>query len=247
MGSDKLWISLEEAATGLGCTPETVEDIARRGVVRSLNQGDKLLVRAEDLKDIKRADGAPLMTVDEMQKRIVMLEQDIARLRETVELLYQINTFAGSRLDPMDDDVLMQLYASICEAGCQTRWTIPRILSCCELFLRLSDSEVQRLNDLTESKDAWRPFFTLCLKQLQYVTTHPDFPYDIDFQRARDLLCRGRANLRAIAVVSIELEKSQGATKELLASMAAADIDAFDTMVRQLKAHSPRGGLQSKK
>jgi hypothetical protein len=110
--------------------------------------------------------------------------------------------------------------------------------------MRLSEIEIEKLNELTETKDTWKPFLMLCLKQIQYVTTHPDFPYDIDLQHARDLLCRGRHNLRSIAVVCIELDHAQGTTKELLANMAASDIDAFDTMVRQLKARSRRGNLQ---
>jgi hypothetical protein len=202
-----------------------------------------MFLRAEDIEEVVSIGALPEMTPEDMRRRIIFLERQVSRLQESVDLMYQVNQMSSSRFETMDDETLLLLYANIRDETENDSWSIRRILSCCEVFMKLGEPEVDRLNGLTDSEDAWQPFFELCLMQHRYVTTHPEFPIDVNLQHCRDLLSVGRDNLRTIATIFIALTLDKDSSYELLAGMAAADIDAFDTLVRQIKKRNPRGNL----
>jgi len=237
------WIPVQQAAQKLGCRVESVQELIGQGLLRKLSNGDKLYVHDSDIDDIVRLHGGAEMPPEEQRRRIVFLEQKVSRLEEALELMFQVNQMSSSRMETMEDEDLLKLYHSIVETEIAKEWTLHRILSCCEVFMRISEVEIERLNDLVDTKTSWRPFYELCLKQLRYVTTHEEFPVDINMQRSRDLLSRGRMNLRELAVLFIELEADKESSYEMLASVAKTDIDAFDALMRQMKKRNNRGRL----
>jgi hypothetical protein len=232
----KDWISIEEAAKRAGCSPEAMAEVADEGVLRKMTAGDVVLVRASDVAELTDLKGGVPMTAEDMKRRILVLERGMARLQRALDILYEANSMAASSLEGMDDDVLVTLYTNI-ESSLQSKeWPVQRIFSCCEVFLRISETEIERLNNLIGTRVAWKPFFELCLKQLDYVVSHPDLKADLDLQRCRDLLVRSRSALRGIAVTVTEIEGCQKTLHSLLTDVAATDVVAFDTAMRQLKS-----------
>lgn len=245
MGSTRSdWTTVREAAERLGTDPDSVKGLTEKGFIRKLSHGDTLLVHSKDIDDILKLRGGVQLSEEEMRREIVFLKREVARLKDAVDLLFQANQMAAARLDPMDDEALLQLFINVVDETRHEAWTTPRIFSCCELFLRISEIEIDRIGAVAETDAPWLPFYRLCLDQLKYVTTHPDFPIDIDLQRARDLLSRGRDNIRSIAIIMIELKESKGSSYELLAAAAATEVDAFDTLVKQMKNRCDSGDMQ---
>jgi len=234
------WISAHEAARRLGCDIDTVRTIAENGAIKWIGEGQKLFFRSGDVDEVCRLSGGAEMSQDESRRRLVFLERKVARLEEALELMLKVNNMSSSRLDPMDDDTIMLLFQNITDSLQEEEWSIPRLLSCCEVFIRISEPEIERLNELFERNDSWRPLLELCLKQLRYVTTHDEFPVDINFQRCFELLGVGRQNLRSMAVIFIELHRLEGTSNDMLAGLAAADVDAFDAVVRQFKSRKSK-------
>jgi len=237
----KAWISVLEASQKLRCDEDAVRELAKRAVVRQLTDGDVIYVRSEDIDEVLSIQGGIKMSPEDAQRRIILLERQVSRLQGALDLMLQVNQMSATQLEPMDDDRLLMLFINICEELKTTEWPIERLLSCCEVFVRISDDEMERLNELANTPTSWRPFYELCLKQLRYVTTHPEFTIDINLQRCRDLLWRGRNNLRSIAVISIEINAAQDTSQNMLARLASADVDEFDDLIKQFKAQG-RGG-----
>lgn len=228
----------------MGCSVEVAEELSTKGSLRRITDGDKVFVRAQDIDEIIRLSGGVEMPPEDMRRRILFLEKQVQKLQEALDLIFQINQMSSTKLDPMDDDTLSLLFTNIRDEFDGDEWSIKRILSCCELYLRISELEVERLNALFSIEDSWRPFFALCLKQLRYVSTHEDFPIDVNLQRCRDILCRSRNNLRSIAIIFIELSAAKNTSYQFLARLASADVDAFDDLMQQMKAKNPRGCLE---
>lgn len=239
----KVWIPIQEAAEKLRCDTDAVRELAKRAVVRQLTDGDVIYVRSDDIDEVVSLQGGIKMSHEEMQRRLILMERQVSRLQGALDLMLQVNQMSGAHLEPMDDDRLLMLFINICEQLKEEAWPIQRLLSCCEVFVRISDDEIERLNELAQTSSSWRPFYELCLKQLRYVTTHSEFTIDVNLQRCRDLLWRGRSNLRAIAVISIEINAAQDTSQRMLARLAAADVEEFDALVKQFKSQGHKGLL----
>jgi len=235
VGSKQGWISIHEAARRLGCDENMARTIAENGAMRWIGEGQKIFLRAEDVDDVVRLNGGPATTNSEVRRRLAFLESKTERISEALDIVLRVNSMAASKLDAMEDDTLLLLYENIRGELNAKEWSQPRLLSCCEVYLKISESEIDRLNELTKSKDTWRPFLELCLKQIKYVLSHEEAPYDIKFQRCYELLNTGRKNLRSIAVVFIELCAMAEAATEMLSRLAASDVDSFDIIMKQSK------------
>jgi len=239
--SCKGWIPIRDAAEKLRCEESVVEELADRAVIRRLTDGDTTFVRSDDVEEVVSIQGGIVMSPTDVWRRLILLERQVSRLQEALDLMLQVNALSSTRLEPMSDKTLLMLFINICEELKAEVWPIQRILSCCEVFLRINDEEMARVGELAETQTPWRPFYELCLKQLRYVTTHAEFPIDLNLQRCRDLLVRGRCNLRSIAVISIEINAGQDTSHKMLARLAATDVEEFDALLKQFRERSGRG------
>ena len=245
MGSKRQeWISSESAADELGLDIASIEHLANDNFLRKLTVGNQLYIHRSDVERIRQLRKAAEVDPEELTRRVLILENIVERLTDSVNLLYEANGMHATRFEDIDDGDLIFLRENVAQELDHDSWPIDRLLSCCEVFLRLSELEVERLNKITNDNHAWRPFYELCLKQSRYVTEHPKFDVDIELQRCRDLLSQGRQNLRSIATIFIELSHQDSPSHELIAAVAAADMDMFDTLVKQLKAKTGTGSLE---
>lgn len=244
MGSKRQeWVSSEIAANELGLDHDSIVHLAQENFVRRLTDGNQLFIHQADIDRLRDLRKAADIDPDELARRVLILESTVARLTESVNLVYQVNEMSSSRFEGMDDGDLLMLSENISSELVEEEWSIARLLSCCEVFLRLSELEIERLNEITEEDHAWKPFYELCLQQSRYVAEHEDLDTDLDLQRCRDLLAQGRRNLRGLAVLFIELSHQDGPSHKLIAAIAAADMDMFDSLIKQLKGKNERANL----
>lgn len=241
MGSQRVsWVPLDKAAKSLGTTPDNVLSFTRSGLLRFTDEGDDVLIRKDDLEELRELGNPAPVDPVEQQRKVVQLEQRVKRLEAALDLLYRANNMASVRLQPLDDQTLTALYTNVIKIGQSEEWPAEVILSCCEVFLQLTEDECERLERLMDDAAPWRPFYALCLKQLRYLAEHPDLHTKSELQRARDLLDRGRDNLRRTVVTLTELKGLKGLSFDMVGKLAATDLMAFDTLVYQLKKNKRR-------
>lgn len=244
VGSKGKYITPTEAARILGCKPRKVHDLCDQGLVRRLNEGDDVFVRSEDIAEIHRLNIAGEMQPGEMIRRILFLETKVRRLEETLNLVLEVNGMAASRFIKMEDIDLHRLYQEVERALGEEEWSVEEMVRLCEIFVKITEVEVDRLNELLNTDHSWQPLYRLCLHMTRYVATQPDLTTNLDLQRVRDLLHAGRKNLSTIAVLFVEKAGQIGPSRKLLAKLAASDLELFDAMAKQLKGSSGRGKLQ---
>lgn len=244
MGSDVKYILVSQAAKILGCTTKKVHDLLDQGLMRWRAEGDNILVNQEDLAEIHRLNIAGEMKPGELVRRILFLEQKVLRLEGAINLLLEVNGQAASRFIHLEDNSLINLHENAMLAVGQETWTVEEMLKYSEVFMKITEVEIDRLNELMSIDHSWQTFYRLCLDMTRYVGQHEDLQNNLDLQRIRDLLHFGRKNLSTIAVLFVEKAAQLGPSRKLLAKMAASDIELFDHLAKQLKGSSRQGHLQ---
>jgi len=234
MGSDPIYVPISKASKILDCEESKVHELCDQGLVRRKLEGDVASVRREDIEEVYRLQLVGELRPGELIRRLLFAERKIAKLEGAVNMLYEINGLAGSRFSPMDDPEIHNLYGVVVDALGEDYWTVDQLVVFGEYFLRITEVEVERLNDLLQLDSSWMPFYRLCLKLTKFVGLSEDLDTNLEMQRVRDLLYQGRKNLQTIGVLFIEHKAQLGPSRELLAKMASADIDDFDTLAKQL-------------
>ena len=245
MGSKPIHIPVTKAAELLDCEPAKVHELADQGLVRRTFEGDTALVRREDIEEVYRLQLVGELRPGELVRRLLFAEQKIIRLEGAVNLLYEINQLAGSRFSLMEDAELHSIYSSVIDALGETHLEREMMVEFGEIFLRITEVEIDRLNELAQIDHAWKPFYRLCLKLSREVGVSRKLDKDLELQRIRDLLHQGRRNLQTIAILFIEQKAQLGPSRELLAKMAAADIESFDALAKQMVSAAYTGGKLS--
>ena len=239
MGSDPIYVPVSKAAEILECETEKVHELCDQGLVRRKLEGDEATVRREDIEEVYRLHLVGELRPGELVRRLLFAEQKLARLEGAVNLLFEVNQLAGSRFAEMDDPELHQVYGDVVDAMSETEWHVDRMIDLGEVFLRITEVEISRLNEILQIDCAWKPFYRLCLKMTRELGVSVEVDTNLEMQRARDLLYQGRKNLQTIAILFIENKAQLGPSRELLAKMAAADVEGFDTLAKQMSSTAP--------
>jgi hypothetical protein len=233
MESGPTYITVTAAADILDCEVDKVYQLLDEHMLRGKREGDLTYVRQEDVAELLRLDMIGIR-YGEMVKRMLLLETQVSRLKASVNLLFEVNKLASSRFLEMGDVELQSLYNNIVNELGESEWEVARMLQLAEVFLRITELEIERLNDLMSMDNCWLPFHRLALRLTSYVGRHDGLETSYELQRVRDLLYGGRKNIQAIAILCIENKAQMGPSRKLLAAMAAEDIEAFDVVVKQL-------------
>jgi len=232
MGSQPDLITIEEAAELLGQDPKHIHQLCADGRIRRTRVGDAVLVPRGDVIEVRRMD----LGTEDPTERILALEHRVARLESALTLLFDVMNMGKDRFGPMSRDQLEHLYSQACLLDRERSWDLPTLIGQAETFIRITETELVRINRIVSVDDSWRPFFNLCLRMLQHVQEHPELGQNLELQRARALLLTGRDNLRLCATLLIERAHRTESSEKVLARVAAVDLDAFDVLIR--KHHS---------
>lgn len=235
------FVKVSKAAEILGKPARAIHQYCKEGLVRRRMEGNRVYVKMEDIAEIHRLNIAGEMKPRELVKRVLLMEQKINRLEEAMNLVFKVNEIQASQFESMSDEDLYSLYENLLGEKGERAWTVDRLLACCEVYVKITESEIDRLNQLLQVDHSWKLFFELSLKQSKYVREHEDLNHDLELQRIRDLLAMGRKNLRTVAVLFIERAATMGPSQKLLQMMAASDVDAFDELAKQSAKRNNRG------
>lgn len=244
MGSNDKYILVSQAAKILGCTTKRVHDLLDQGLMRWRAEEDNILVCQEDLADIHRLNIAGEMKPGELIRRLLFLEQKVHRMENAINLLLEVNGQAASRFIHIEDSDLLNLHENAMTAIGQEVWSVEEMLKYAEVFMKITEVEIDRLNEMMSIDHSWQTFYRLCLNMTRFVAQSGKLETNLDLQRIRDLLHFGRKNLATIAVLFVEKAAQLGPSRKLLAKMAASDIELFDHLAKQLKGNGRPGHLQ---
>lgn len=244
MGSNpKGFIPVAEASRILCCSEDRVKSLAHRGLLKWRESGDEFLVDGEDVSAVARLGITDELPGAELIHEMRLLRAKVERLEASVELLFQTNEMAAGRMSGLNLDELAQLHQVISNDLDSSEWPADRMFSYCEIFIRITEEDIDRLNTILGHPHSWEPFYLLLLRISQYLRNLPDLKTSLQLQRIRELLEIGRANMRAVATFFIHASNDASPSKELLSKLASNDIDQFDDLAKQLKAVNPRGLL----
>lgn len=244
MGSNpKGFIHVAEAAKILGCSEGRVERLSYNGAMKHRQVGDDFMVDGEDVKAIARLGIADELPGAELIHELRMLRAKVARLESSIDMLFQVNGMSAGRMPGMTTDSLVQMHRVVETDLDSDEWPVDRLFSYCEIFIRLTEEDIDVLNTVLEVPHSWEPFYRLLIKVSQYVGCQKELNTSLELQRIRELITIGRSNLRSICMFFTHIHGDHSPSKELLAELASNDIDAFDDLAKQLKAINNRGHL----
>jgi excisionase family DNA binding protein len=233
MESNPVYITVTEAARILDVEADRVYELLDDHAIRGKREGNTTYVRQEDIAEVLRMNMIGIR-LPELVHRHVILERTVERLQIAVDKLYEVNNLVSSRFSPMTEKELLELYGNIVDHLKDEEWTLPRMLQLCEVFIKLTEIEVDQINEALSIDNSWLPFYRLALRMTRFVGTQDDLESNYDLQKVRDLLHVSRRNLQTIAILFINQKAALGPSRELLAKMAATDIEAFDILIREI-------------
>jgi len=234
------FIRVSEAAEIVGCTEEKIQLLCRQGMMRHLQEGETTWVRKKDLEEVRQAHSAGELEPGEILRRLLFAEQEIDRLKKAVNILYEINNMNSAKFLTISDSKLLEIYQSIVDDAEEEEWPIKRILSYCEVFIKITEIEIDKINALLDLDDAWVPFYELCLDMIRFIGAKKNLKTDLQLQRVLELLTAGRKNLSNIAILFVEKASILLPAHDLVSKLAMNDIDMFDKLAKQLIMRKPK-------
>jgi DNA-binding transcriptional MerR regulator len=225
------WVSYQTAAKKLGCSVEEIDQFVTSHLVRSLNDGEARFVAEGDLDDLVQIKEAPPVNTVHLARNQALIMERLERLEEAINLLYEANGLTSFRMGHLEDQTLVELAANIEQMLEQPTWALPRLLSCAEVFLKLTHVEVERLNELTGNPNAWRPFMELCLKQQVWLSRQPALIKQYDWARAVDLLNQGRKNLNQLMLFYCWFNQDMSPIFDIAKSVCTEEGNTLDILV----------------
>lgn len=232
---EQSYISVSKAAEILSCSEGKIHELCDQGLVRRQHEGDFVHINASDIAELRHLDIVGEMRPGEMVRRLILLEQEVRRLKSSVNLLYEVNNLAASRFAAMEDTELLTLFEIVNNACSVDEWDLGEVDKFAELFMKVTEVEVDRANELLDIDNAWLPLIQLCTKLTRRIISDADLATDINLQKIHTKLMMGRKNLSAVALFFIEKAGILTPARKLLSKVAHTDLEAFDFIAKSLK------------
>lgn len=237
---DDLFITVVEAARILGRTPEEVISLCNEGLIARRSTGTEITVRQSDVNEVLETNLNDMARPRDLVRMVLTLQREVRALQSAVDLMGKVNGMLSSSLSEVPTPDLVGLMETARTSAQKESWEAQELLAFSEVFLRMADSDILRLNDMLGVHDAWRTFYVLCLKMCWYVRDAGLEP-NRDLETAQVLLQRGLRNLRSIGVMFVENAEFLKTSRELLERTLSHDLAEFDTLIKQLKSAEPSG------
>lgn len=196
--------TIEDAAQHLGVTTKTVRNSIRTGhltVIKKERDRRKYLdpAEVEELR-VARAEGNRVVVGRE---EFASLRGQVRRLQSTVEVLLRV-------LDVKDNPLHVtreygeNLYVLCLEQVRAGAWTEAEIAPWVEIFLRLSEEDLQVIAEVTGDRKPWVPFLRLVTAMSAWVVGNKGYAASLELQSLHKQLAESRRRLRTSAVIFAE-------------------------------------------
>jgi hypothetical protein len=196
--------TIEDASQHLGVTTKTVRNLIRGGyltVIKRERDRRKYLdpSEVEEVRVAREAGGR----VSVSREEFASLRGQVRRLQATVEVLLRV-------LDVKDNPLRVtseygeKLYVLCLEQVRVGAWSESEIAPWVEVFLRLSEEDLEVIAQATGDRKPWAPFLRLVASMTAWVVGNKDYTTSLSLQAVHKELAEGRRRLRTAAVIYSE-------------------------------------------
>lgn len=223
--SNETWCTREWAAARLGVSTRSINNYVNRGFIRRGVLENTPVFSKEDVEQmyLDRGVGLPAMN----RKNFIAMMHRVQKLEMQVETLTRIWDVQHLPLRPTAEVAKQMLVMVGVLLGSKPDLAMAK--SWAKLFETMDETTFDLIGRYCVTDQTWQPFFQLCLKLDEYVSSLPKFPTDLELQQLGQQLGVGRKKLRSSALVWMELHK--GTTGDLV--MQALDTPK-ETFLRKL-------------
>ena len=245
------FVKPEKAAELLECTVEQVLAFADEGLLRWRSLNGERVVRKDDVEELYRLHLAGELAPGELTKKVLFLERRVERLEAAMNMVFEVSGLSASRFAKMTEHELYALYLKTVEELQNDEWDDETLKTFAEAFIKITELEIDKINNAANISEAYMPFYRLCLKMSRFVGASKRLNTSVELQKIRDLLYAGRKNLQAIAILFIENQSRLGPDRQLLQKLVTADLESFDLLAKihadkKGKLKLPRGKIVKK-
>src|SRR5690606_12733525 len=186
-------VSPEQAAKMLGRSRRTVTTYMKNGVLNKTVKERRTYLFKSEVEQLQMDLGVGFPAMN--KKTFYSLQAHIQRLELDIAVLKKATGFFDSPLRPSSEEMVRLHYAAV-QAKAAGAWSLEEIQMWAGMFERMDDVFFDSLGALIEVRDAWRPFYELCLAQAKQVSTGLEFKTSLRLQHLYSLLQSGLMQMR---------------------------------------------------
>jgi excisionase family DNA binding protein len=218
MGSE--FVSPREAAVHLGVTYRTILNYLKKGALRKVRQGGRVLIPTEDLEALSIDLGNNFPPLN--KKTLFRLLAQVQRLERDVLVLKRMNAIVDAPLRPAPDEALGFLHAAE-NALKAPMWKYEEMMLWADLFDRMDEIFFDSL-EAQNIEEPWTPFYQLCIAQMKQISAAETFDRNLDLQHLHKRLAEGAKLLRRVILAWVELGNGKNAGEALVKLDSSAAI-----------------------
>jgi excisionase family DNA binding protein len=225
MGSVFEYITIEKAAEALSVSRRTIYRYISLGHLRTVKEGHHQLVSRKDVRTLLDLGKKRNQSYAANKVGFAALEARVHKLEHVVETMSRI---LDLRVEPLELTApeLLSLYR-MAKHHITTAWSPHEEDQWADVFLRLSLDDLEKMEEVIEDNDPWRPFHQLSKAIL-------DNPHDINLTLQ---LNAGKNNIEKLAYI---WSKRGGKNAKQLARIVKKDDKAVRALTRKVNRKRPK-------
>lgn len=192
----------DEAANRLGRTKKSVDNYAKKGLIRKGSSGGNIVFPKEDVDQLAVEIGAGLPAMN--RKTFYELVGKVRRLEEFEAVVRMMLDLDSSALRPNSKEC-PALYKAACDSLASGKWSVDEAKLWASQFSAFDEQTIELLSKQVNDPQPWLPFYRLCLNMATAVEAlHSKAPsYELEGVLLK--LREGRRRLRSGIILWIEM------------------------------------------
>lgn len=202
--SNETWCTREWAAERLSVSTRSINNYVNRGFIRRGVLDNKPVFSKEDVEQLAVDKGVDFPAMN--RKNFITMMHRMETLERQVSTLSRIWDVQGAPLRPAESQSKYMMMMADTLLSSKVDLALAKTWS--KLFDTFDETTLDLIGKHCTTDQTWQPFFRLCLKMDEYVSSLPKFSTDLELQQLGQQLNLGRKRLRSAALVWVELHKS---------------------------------------
>lgn len=195
MGRD--FCTVEEAAALLKRSVRSVHAYVRKGMLRKTSEDGRSVLLRSDVERLSDtlSNSKPPPTASELWDLV-------AKVRRMEMDLTVLKRMLGVDLDPLrpEPSQCLALYGAAKAARLSSPWKPQEVRLWAGLFPRIDEVVLGEVARASGSREPWEPFFSLCLDQIRFCASRPDYDHSLEWQELHRLLMSAKERMRSAIV-----------------------------------------------
>jgi len=208
MGSVQEYLTVVDSAKFLNKTTRTVENYISAGILRVRKirgHGKKWWIRKADLRALKEA-GQKKLNLSDLWDLLHGVKVKLQSMEDRLDFLMRVADLNVSGLRDSSTAELIELYDEAADYLDIDLTQVPldKMRDWADVFLQLSEIELERMVGPTQDHEPWHPFHELCLGLMSALRRRKGFSGNPEQQQAYRVLEKARKSLSRAALILSE-------------------------------------------